>query len=172
MTNEKKQQFTLRISQANSTELIVILYEMTLEYLADCETILNQYSAAKELKQLTLQRDAERELKTAVYNARGCLNELIQSLHLEYHPAPQLLRLYYFCIRSLANAEVRKNLDAIQDIRKVIEPLKEAYEIVAKENTAGAVMDNSQAIYVGLTYGKNTLTENLADQGTNRGMLV
>ena len=33
MTKECKQQFTLRITQANSTQLIVILYEMTLQYL-------------------------------------------------------------------------------------------------------------------------------------------
>ena len=37
MTKECKQQFTLRITQANSTQLIVILYEMTLQYLADGE---------------------------------------------------------------------------------------------------------------------------------------
>ena len=37
MTKECKQHFTLRITQANSTQLIVILYEMTLQYLADGE---------------------------------------------------------------------------------------------------------------------------------------
>lgn len=33
-------------------------------------------------------------------------------------------------------------------------------------------MQNAQAVYVGLTYGKNTLTENMTDQSMNRGMLV
>ena len=33
MTKECKQQFTLRITQANATQLVVILYEMTLQYL-------------------------------------------------------------------------------------------------------------------------------------------
>ena len=37
MTKECKQQFTLRITQANATQLVVILYEMTLQYLADAE---------------------------------------------------------------------------------------------------------------------------------------
>ena len=37
MTSECKQQFTLRIAQANSTELIVILYEMLLCYLDEAE---------------------------------------------------------------------------------------------------------------------------------------
>lgn len=33
MKKEDRQRFTLRISQANSTELVVILYEMLLCYL-------------------------------------------------------------------------------------------------------------------------------------------
>ena len=33
MTQEKKQEFTLKISQANKTQLITILYEMIIEYL-------------------------------------------------------------------------------------------------------------------------------------------
>ena len=35
MTKEDKQQFTLRISQANSTQLVVILYEMLLCYIKE-----------------------------------------------------------------------------------------------------------------------------------------
>ena len=35
MKKEDKQQFTLRITQANSTQLVVILYEMLLCYLED-----------------------------------------------------------------------------------------------------------------------------------------
>ena len=35
MTQEKKQEFTLKISQANKTQLITILYEMVIEYLND-----------------------------------------------------------------------------------------------------------------------------------------
>ena len=37
MTDEKKQQYTLKISQASRTQLVVILYEMTLDYLKEAE---------------------------------------------------------------------------------------------------------------------------------------
>ena len=36
MKKEKKQEYTLRISRANKTELTIILYDMTLTYLQDC----------------------------------------------------------------------------------------------------------------------------------------
>lgn len=158
MTRETKQQFTLRITQANPTELVVILYEMLLCYLEDGRHALTG-------------EDTD-GFKEAVRKARGCLNELIQSLKPEYEPAPALMQLYLFCIRRLAMGEVKFDTGALQEIERVIRPLHDAYEQIAGQNPSGPVMNNSQTVYAGLTYGRNTLTENMADQGTNRGMLV
>ena len=158
MTKECKQQFTLRITQANSTEMVVILYEMLLCYLDECEE--------------ALKKDDEKALGESVRKARGCLNELMQSLHLEYEPAKELMQLYLFCVRRLARVEMKKDAAMIEDVCKVIRPLHDAYEQIAEKNAQGPVMQNSQTVYAGLTYGRNTLTENMADQGTNRGMLV
>lgn len=155
MTKECKQQFTLRITQANSTQLIVILYEMLLCYLDEGEEAGD--------------REALRE---AVRKARGCVNELMQSLHTEYEPAPVLLQLYLFCIKRLAACEARGEKQALADVKKVIQPLRDAYAQIEKLNDRGPVMNNSQTVYAGLTYGRNTLTENMADQGANRGILV
>lgn len=158
MTKECKQQFTLRIAQANSTELVVILYEMMLCYLEEGKSALQE-------------KDAE-AFRDAIRKSRGCLNELTASLHLEYSPAPELLQLYMFCLRRLAYAEVRKDLQAITEIETIMQPLHHAYQQIAPQNTQGPVMNNSQTVYAGLTYGRNTLTENMADQGANRGMRV
>lgn len=158
MTREDKQQFTLRISQANSTELVVILYEMLLVYLREAKEAL----AAEE----------DGMFHEAARKARGCLNELLQSLHLQYEPAPALQKLYLFCIRRLAAGEAKKDRKPLEEIEKVIDPLRDAYARIAAGNSAGPVMGNSQAVYAGLTYGRNTLTENMADQGANRGMYV
>lgn len=158
MTKECKQQFTLRITQANSTEMIVILYEMMLCYLGEArEALADQNILA---------------FRESLRKSRGCLQELMQSLHMEYDPAPVLLQLYFYCLRRLAHCELRKNEQDILQIEKVILPLKEAYEQIANQNTKGSVMGNSQTIYAGLTYGRRNLTENMTDQGTNRGMLV
>ncbi len=158
MTKECKQQFTLRISQANSTELVVILYEMLLCYLDEAEEALKTEDA--------------QGLKEAARKARGCLNELLASLHMEYEPAPNLKKLYMFCLRRLANAEIKKDASAPGEIRRIVKPLHDAYRQIAAQNKQGPVMNNSQAVYAGLTYGRNTLTENMADQGANRGMLI
>ena len=158
MKKEDKQQFTLRIAQANATELVVILYEMLLCYLEEAEEVL-----------VAEDKIAFHE---AVRKSRGCLNELLASLHLEYEPAPTLQRLYLFCIRRLARAEQRFDSGLLDEIKRVIIPLHDAYQKIAGQNGAGSVMGNSQAIYAGLTYGRNSLTENVADQGANRGMFA
>lgn len=158
MTREDKQQFTRRIAQANSTELSVILYEMLLCYLDE----------ARE----AIEREQETELHEASRKVRGCLNELLNSLHSEYPPAPELSRLYLFCIRRLAVGEYRRRPEALDEIERVIRPLHDAYQSIAGQNSAGPVMNNSQTVYAGLTYGREALTENMADQGANRGMLI
>lgn len=163
MKKEDKQDFTLRITQANPTQLVVILYEMLLCYLEDARQALEEDGISPG------ESDGFRE---AVRKARGCLNELIASLHMEYEPAPALMQLYLFCIRRLALGEQRRDGGILDEIRKVIEPLCGAYGQLAEQNGAGPVMRNSQTVYAGLTYGRNTLTENMADQGANRGMFA
>lgn len=158
MTKECKQQYTLRITQANATQLVVILYEMLLDYL--------------EEGRIALEEGKKDESVAAIRKARGCMNELMNSLHLEYEPAPTLLQLYVYCIKKLAKYEYKQDLQLLEEIKKVISPLHDAYKEIEMQNTEGPVMNNSQSVYVGLTYGKNTLTENMADQGANRGMLA
>ncbi|MBQ7360598.1 MAG: flagellar protein FliS [Lachnospiraceae bacterium] len=158
MTREKKQELTLRITQANKTELIEILYEMVLCYIDDG---------------MDAHRDGDRAMfREAIRKTRGCFNELLASLNMEYELASCFLQLYLYCIKELALADVKNQTEHLQHIVKVVEQLKDAYMELAKQDTSAPVMQNSQTIYAGLTYGRGELTENLADQGSNRGYLV
>lgn len=158
MKKEDKQQFTLRITRANPTELVVILYEMLLCYLSEAADALEQ--------------NEDVLFREAVRKSRGCINELLDSLNVKYQPAPALQQLYLFCLRRLALGEARKDKALLDEIERVIRPLHDAYSQLAKQNTAGPVMNNAQTVYAGLTYGRNTLTENMTDQGANRGMFA
>lgn len=158
MTKEKKQQFTLRITQANPTQMVVILYEMCLEYLGE----------ARE----ALQEGKIEEFRESTRKTRGCLTELMQSLDLDYEPAPAMMQVFLFCVRRLAYSEFHKDAKALEEIDQVLRPLRDAYAKIQEQNSAGPVMGNAQTVYAGLTYGRNSLTENTGDPGSNRGMLV
>lgn len=159
MTNEVKQQFTLRISQANPTELVVILYEMALQFL-------------EEAKEAGRTQDWT-QYNEAIRKTRNCVNELLQSLHMEYEPALSLYKLLMFCIRRLANAQVRKTPGVLDELTPILTKLKDAYAQIAPDNPSAPVMSNTQTVYSGLTYGRGaSLAEDVTAQSTNRGMLV
>lgn len=158
MTKECKQQFTLRITQANKTEMIVILYEMILEYIED---------AIHELE-----AQDRREFIEAIRRIRGCIKELMNSLNLQYEPAPALLQLYIYCNRELVLADIRNQAAPLYHVQEIIQKLHDAYTELAKQDKSESVMQNSQTVYAGLTYGKNRLAKDMADQGVNRGLRV
>ena len=155
MTEEASKNFTMRITQANKSELIVILYEMYLAYVEDAVRDQND-------------RDKFRE---AIRKARGCVTELMNSLDHRYEVAHNLLRLYSYINKEMAGADVRGSIEPLSRCRKVMTELMEAYRTVSQEDTSGPVMGNTQTVYAGLTYGKGKLTESLSHEGS-RGFLA
>lgn len=158
MTRERKQEFTLRISQANKTQLIVILYEMALIYMEESEEADNNGN--------------REEFKAAIRRTRGCINELIASLCFEYEVAVHLFQLYLYVSRELARAEAKGSIGPVQNAGKVIRELLGAYRQLSKQDTSAPVMENAQSVYTGLTYGKKQLLESLSNHGGSRGFSV
>lgn len=158
MTKELKQEYTLRITQANKTQLITILYEMILLYIDEAKDALDI--------------DSRADYKMAVRKIQGCVNELMNSLHLEYDLAQKLLQLYLFINRELAQASIHYDMEHLEHVRMVIGELQKAYKKIESQDLSGPVMGNSQTVYAGLTYGRSTLTENITDPAANRGFCV
>lgn len=156
MTKELKQEYTLRVSQANKSQMIVILYDLIIEYTKEAESA----------------GDDRKLFGEAIRKIRGCLNELMLSLNFQYELAQPLFQLYLYVNRESARAERKNSIECLEHIRMVISGLREAYEEVSRQDTSGPVMENTQSVYAGLTYGKNTLNENLSNQGVDRGFLV
>ena len=158
MKDELKQQFALRITQANKSELVVILYEMFLTYIGD---------AKDDLK--------DQDLKTFCLNiqrARGCLKELMASLNYNYEPASSLLSLYIYINKLLVEADIHGEEKPLNESEKIMKRLHSAYDTVSKEDHSATVMDNAQTVYAGLTYSKNDLSVNLDEGRGSRGFFA
>ena len=158
MKKEKKQEFILRITRANKTQLVVILYEMTLAYLQDSLEAFESEDFS--------------QYKWNIERAKDCIDELLNSLHPEYDIAGVLKSLYYFYKRELTTAAVQRKADLVVSVMQMIKELKESYEQAAAQDTSDPIMQNTQTVYAGLTYGKGSLNVNLSDQGSNRGFRV
>lgn len=158
MTDEKKQEFTLRISQANKSQLVVILYELFFYYIEEAEE-----AHAKEDRQ---------GFKTGLFRAQDCLKELIASLNMEQELAQAILKVYFFVSGRIGAACGSGKKEPLSDGVRVMKSLYETYKADAANDDSPPVMNHSQTVYAGLTYGKNTLTENLEDGSGSRGFYV
>ena len=154
MSKEKKQENTLKITQANKTQLIVILYEMALTYMEE----------AKE----AYDKNNRKEFRQAISRIRGCINELMGSLRFEYELAIRILGLYMFITKELARAEVRMDYGHVANAENIIRELLKAYREVSFKDDSGPVMQNAQIVYSGLTYDRKDVLDSLSNN-TNRG---
>ena len=66
MTDEKKQSFTRRITQANRTQLVVILYEMLLVYLEDAVDAYSNDNKQEFSKNLNMVRECIKEMRVSL----------------------------------------------------------------------------------------------------------
>lgn len=158
MTRERKQEFILRISQSNRSELVVIIYEIILTYLEEAKD-------AFEKKEMTEYRDSIRK-------AQPFVSELMEVLDFKYEISIELLQLYLYVNKALIRSIIRREKRDLESAIVVLETLKAGFIGVSEQDTSGPLMKNTQQVYAGLTYGRERLTESVNDKDMSRGYLV
>lgn len=157
MTDEKKKEFTLRITNANISELTVILCDMFLTYCGD----------AKE----ALTNDKKELFHTEIGRARKVLSELINSLDRNIELSNRVYELYRFVERELIKAEIKLDSSFIVNGEKIINRLNDSYKQVSKNDNSAPLMQNAQEVYAGMTYGKHDVSSATISQN-NRGFFA
>lgn len=158
MTKENKLMFTRRITQANRTQLVVILYEIFLVYLED----------AGKAHEAEDQQEFVRNLELA----RDCIGEMRASLNFEYALSKNLFAIYCFADRELANHIFGNKTENLDALNRIFTKLHDAFATVSEQDKTGPLMDNIQDVYAGFTYGKEDVNESLVNYDTERGYTV
>lgn len=156
MTDDKRQDFILRISQANPSAMVVIVYD-----------IFDEYS-----KELLAADPLTEEFKDLIWNCRCCIRELIESLDMKYELARNFYEIYRFIDRELITAGVRRETVGLDRCFKMLKSLRNAYAEVSASDTSAPVMKNTDVVYAGMTYGRNDINTESIAAGSNRGFLV
>lgn len=149
MNNEDLKAFTARITQANGSELVVIVYEIILK---DIESAKEAFNAQDHTK---FTRDVDHAVKF--------VNELINTLDFEYPISYDLMQLYLYCNKQLIQATLKKEIESLESAAKVLTSLLKGFTEVAKQDKSEPLMSNTQQVYAGLTYGKGSLNEMYVD---------
>lgn len=145
MTKEMIQDFSMRVTQASRSELVVIMYEI----------ILREMEYAKETFESGDMEAYEKELT----KVGRFVNELMGALDYSIGISYQLMSLYIFANKQITVAKTQKQPELLEGATEVFEKLLVGYQKVSEEDTSGPVMKNTQQVYAGLTYGRGTLNE-------------
>lgn len=157
MTKERIQEYTLKITQSSKTELIVILYDLAIEYMDDSMKAFEDNN-----------HDLFRE---NCKNALNVVKDLVGALDFQYELALPLFRIYEFVEKEISLAVIRNNTKGLVDSKRLLSSLKKSFESLSKQDASGPIMGNTQSVYAGLTYGRGVLNESIASD-SNRGFKV
>ena len=90
------------------------------------------------------------EIKQAI----SFVKELFVSLDLNYEVSKNLASLYIYVSRCLNFALVSGKKEEIEAAEKVLRKLGDSFREVAKTDESKPVMENTQRVYAGITYGR------------------
>ena len=156
MTKETIKTFQYRITQATASQLVVILYDMAIEYLNDaCES------------------DSAKQAHNNIYMAQKGIDQLICGLDMQYEISANLFVIYNHMKRSLISASVSLDNNEINRITGLLKKLRASFYEVSKQDDSEPLMKNTQAVYSGLTYSRGGISnETQTDNIENRGFRV
>ena len=156
MEDNLKKQFAMRISQANNVQMILISYEIIETYLREAK----QFGAGTGDYVINIDK------------AKRCIEEMMNNLHYEYDIARDLKQMYLYMKKRLRLAICEKDVDAIDEVRRMIKDLHDSYESIADTDDSEPMMKNAQSVVAGMTYGKDQILQESTGDMSNRGYRV
>lgn len=146
MTKKEINEFSLRIAESSKTELIVITYDIILNYI--------------ETAQKAYQDDNLDDVVFNLQKAKQFVNNLSSCLDFRYSIAQELMRLYIYVNNCLLKDIVKRVPQSAENVKEIINKLRDSYHKISPLDKSGRVMKNSEQVYLGYTYGRtSTLNE-------------
>lgn len=146
MTSEEMNVYKMRITQAGIGELTVIMLEMETQWINEA---LDAYNAGN---METYASNLDKASATQI--------ELMNTLNLDNDVSKDVYAVYIYFNKMLVNSKIKRKP---QDLERIVDMLKqyhESFSAIAETDTEGPVMQQSEKVYAGLTYGNGGLVEN------------
>lgn len=149
-----KSDYTVRIANATPTQLVVITYELILDHISEAKDNISD----------------EKEFDKLVAKAREFLLDLRASLNMTYEISATLMPLYDYIDKLLAKTIYKKDTAVLAECEDILNSLLGSWKKVeANEEDKTPIIENSQQLYAGLTYGRNGHLNEFVPEDTNRG---
>ena len=174
MEAEKKKNYVARISQANRSQLTVVIFDIIIDEITCAVEI---WESCKNVipgqKRKDMPKEDLRQYEDSLKMARNFTGELIESLNLKYQTARELRPIYVFVNREIIYALLSGNAEKLAEVADIMRKLRDSFEEISHQDFSEPLMENTQKIYAGLTYGKGQLNEISVDVNqASRGFKV
>lgn len=160
MDKEKIDRYSFKVTQANKTQLVVLVYDIIMD---DIKTAMDEFAAG----------DIDQFVSTVKHGQRF-VQELMRTVDCQYTIGLDLMTLYLYVNKMMIKAIIQRNPDALEGLPEVIGKLQQAFDSISRTDYSGPVMQNTEQVYAGLTYNKRDLSEAYLDAGNQlkRGFTV
>ncbi len=111
---------------ANPVELVVMLYDGCIKQL--------------KMSGLAMQDKNDAKMNECLDKAYLIVMELVNSLDLHFPIGQELLRIYDFILNELVTLSVTRDSAKLEGMLKILEDLRDAWKIVAKEGPGSAML--------------------------------
>ncbi len=145
MSNEEMNVYKMRITQAGVGELAVVMLEMEIQWLKES---LEAYSAGD----IDIYcEDLDKASLTQI--------ELMNILNLDNEVSKDVYAVYIYFNKQIINSKIKRKPQDIDRVIIMLEKYHESFKQIADTDTDGPVMQSSEKVYAGLTYGNGGLVE-------------
>lgn len=152
----------MRISQANPTQLVVINFEIILDFLTAAGGAFGTD-----------------DYLTYIQKAKSGLDQLIESLDLSVELSHDFYEIYKYTYKLLSDISFTQDKDTahntIAETKELMTLLLEGWQKAAESDAATEeppVASEAPKVYTGLTYGKNGQAEEYIDESSERGYMA
>lgn len=145
MTDVQMDAYKMRITQAGVGEMAVIMLEMEIQWIDEA---LQAYTA-KDLDTFT----------NCVGKAQSVQVELMSILNMGNKVAVDVYSVYAFINKQLIEAKIKRKPLDLERCLDLLRKYHKSFRQIADTDTAGPIMETSEKVYAGLTYGTGGLVE-------------
>ena len=121
MTQDKKQEFTRRLSCCNRGGMVVVMYEILFAYLEEA-----QEAQGKDYP----------GFKSAIGKAQNVLRRFMDDLDFTYPVSGELFAIYQFANKRLSLAVSRNSRKDVEDVQRILKNLYDGFQEAAKQDTS------------------------------------
>lgn len=154
MNENKVKDLTRRVSQASEGQLLAITYEILLDSINSLKTYIQENIKDKFMPEMK--------------RSQKILQYLMDTLNMDYELSYELMNLYLYMQKLMTRVSINKNVEHLDEIGKILTILLKGWQTAGVSGVEPSLMQNSQKVYAGLTYGKGALNEYL-DSDEERG---